>query len=78
MMITYTINSRKLGRKITFCVPEGTLYIYVDLNGGEGTLGRQICDGGKLFGETMIYYPNHDDLAKIAKKWWKQYIRGRF
>ena len=43
--MTYSINSRKLGKKVTFSQP-ASWYVYVDLNGKAGCLGEQICDGG--------------------------------
>jgi hypothetical protein len=51
-----------------FCNGE---YVYADLNGKEGTLGNQICTGGKLTGYTIMC--NAEDLPKVARSWWRQY-----
>lgn len=69
---TYTINSRKIGRPVTFSVP-GSSYVYVDLNGQPGTLGYQICDGGSLSGWT-IAVDDIADLPTVARHWWRQYL----
>jgi len=70
-----TINSRALGRKITFTRP-GSSYVYVDLNGQPGTLGNQICDCGKLLGNAITY--SGDDEAvfgRICRYWFRAYLR---
>lgn len=46
-----TIKSKKLNKVLTFSVP-GLSYIFVDLNGREGTLGNQICKDGDLCGDS--------------------------
>lgn len=76
--MNYTINSTKLGRKITFSRP-GTECIYVDLNGRAGDLGNQICRGGELMGSTIAIVGDDDDLnvqekfERICKAWWNNY-----
>lgn len=73
-----TIKSRKLGRVITFSRP-GASYIYVDLNGQQGTLGTQICDGGRLSGSTIGYSgKDQEEFAKICRKWYRAYIRNEY
>lgn len=70
------IKSLKLGRTITFSRPS-LGYIYADLNGHSGTLGRQICRGGKTFGSALFY--SGDDQAEfesICRRWYRAYIRG--
>jgi len=72
----YTINSRVLGKKVTFSVP-GALYIYADLNGQPGTLGNQICRGGYLTGDTLMADgDDYDGFVRICRKWYRAYIRG--
>lgn len=66
------INSRKLGRSITFSRP-GSSYIFADLNGQPGTLGNQICRNG-----STLYYDG-DDQAQfdaICRRWYKAYVRN--
>lgn len=69
-----TIKSRKLNRTITFSRP-GASYIYADLNGQSGTLGKQICARGGLMGNTMTY--SGDDEAKFAaicRRWYRAFV----
>lgn len=73
----FTINSRKMGEKITFSVP-GNGYIFVDLNGSPGSLGRQICKGGRLMGSTLYYSGEcRKEFSKICRNWWKGYIKDK-
>ena len=71
------IDSRKLGRAITFSRP-GSSYIYVDLNGKPGALGCQICRGGRTMGYTLSY--SGDDQARfeaICRRWYRAHVRGK-
>jgi hypothetical protein len=72
--MNYTIKSRKLAREVTFSIP-GEGYIFVDLNGKPGTLGEQICEGGRLTGST-IAYRGDDELVfqVICDRWFKAYV----
>lgn len=70
-----TIHSRKLGQEITFSRPSNH-YIFANLNGKEGTLGAQICQGGSTGGSTIGY--SGDDEAQfeaICRRWYRAYIR---
>ena len=72
----FTIKSRKLGQDITFS-RAGDYYIYVDLNGKPGTLGRQICEGGSLMGDTIGYRGENEEQFKvICRRWYKSFIRN--
>lgn len=86
-MITYTIKSTKLGRPVTFSCPRAGGYVYVDLNGREGTLGKQICKGGSLGGETLRHVykgtcetENAAVFRMACRAWWRAYLRklGRY
>lgn len=69
------INSRKLGQTLTFSRP-GKAYIYVDINGESGTLGRQICRGGSLMGSTIAYEGDDPEVFKqICRNWYRSRIR---
>ena len=71
-----TINSRKLNQEVTFTRPE-TRYIYVDLNGKPGTLGNQICSGGRLTGSTISYCGDSSKaFATICRSWFNSYLRS--
>lgn len=70
------INSKKLSRKLTFSRP-GNFYIFVDMSGKPGTLGEQICAGGRIFGDTLGY--SGDDMVefnRICRAWYKSYVMG--
>lgn len=71
-----TIKSRKLNRKITFSRP-GSSYIFADLNGKPGTLGNQICHGGKTMGSTISYSGDDQErFEAICRRWYRSYIKG--
>lgn len=68
------INSRKLGRKLTFSQPGGG-YIYVDLNGRPGSFGMQICRGGDIVGDTISYTGGDEAIfEKICRAWYRGYL----
>ena len=75
-----TIHSRKLGKPLTYS--RCGVYVYVDINGEPGFLGRQICDGGKLTGNTIAVYGYENDSAvkkefeRVCRNWHKRYIES--
>lgn len=70
-----TIVSKKLGREITFSRP-GDYYIYADLNGQPGTLGKQICAGGSTMGNTLGYQGDcQKDFEKVCRNWYRSFSR---
>lgn len=71
-----TINSRTLGKPVTFSRP-GNTYIFVDMNGKPGTLGYQICEGGALTGSTIAYDgDSHEQFDHICRRWFKAHLRN--
>lgn len=69
------ITSRKLDRTITFSRP-GSSYIYADLNGQSGTLGKQICRGGRAMGDTLSYDgDDQGEFERICRTWYRAYLR---
>ena len=75
-MNEFTISSKVHG-KVTFSVPSakrGYGYVYVDLNGGHGTLGDQICNRGSLIGSTVSCSP--ESLETVARSWYRAYMRN--
>ena len=73
----FEINSRKLGKKITFSIP-GLSYVFVDLNGKPGTLGNQICTGGSLTGSTISFRSeNFEKFQKLCKNWLRAYLKNQ-
>lgn len=75
-MQRFTIQSRTMHRPLAFSRP-GRSYIYVDLNEKPGTLGQQICEGGRLSGSTLSY-SGEDQAAfeQICRRWYTAYRRG--
>ena len=74
-----TIKSRKLNKDVTFFknnYAKGLCYIFVDLNGKKGTLGKQMCKGGYLQGEAIT--STDQDFEKICKRWLNQYYTRYF
>lgn len=72
----FTIKSRKMNTDITFTRPGGE-YIFADLNGQYGTLGVQICDGGRTLGDTIGYSGNDQEtFERICRHWYRAYIRN--
>jgi len=71
-----TIKSRKLNTELTFSRPSKS-YIFVNINGKEGTLGKQICHGGSLSGSTISYFGDNDtEFEAIVRKWYRSYLRN--
>jgi len=70
----HTIKSRKLNKKITFFSGNGTSYVYVNLNGKDGTLGNQICRGGRLSGSTLS--ASEGSFKSVCRRWYKAYIKS--
>ena len=71
-----TIKSQKLKRNITFSRP-GSKYIFADLNGKDGSLGKQICDGGYLLGNTITYTGgDQQQFNEICRSWYRSYIKN--
>lgn len=72
-----TINSRKLGRPVTFSRP-GKYYVFADLNGQPGTLGKQICKGGWLSGSTISYSGDDpEQFERFCRRWFRSYLRNQ-
>ena len=79
--MTLTINSKKLGQPVDFSRPGwGSIYVDLSWDGSKpGTLGDQICDGGKLTGNTISYSGESDAaFARICRNWFRAYLRREF
>jgi len=71
----FTIKSRKLNTTLTFTRPSKS-YIFVNINGKEGILGCQICQGGSLAGSTIAYFGDDcNEFEAIVRKWYMSYLR---
>lgn len=74
-MMELTINSKTLGRVVTFSRPH-RYYVFVDLNGQHGHMGNQICHGGHLCGSTIMYGGDDEAaFALICRRWYRAYLR---
>ena len=73
-MAEHTIHTRDLG-PITFTNFGPTGYVRCDMGDKRkhGTLGKQICKGGRLVGVTLT--ADDAQLATIATRWWRAYQR---
>ena len=70
----FTIKSRKLNREVTFYFSGQTIgYVFVDLNGLDGTLGAQCCDYGRLSGETLLCM--RKNFRKTCKAWFASHLK---
>ena len=71
-MASFTIKSRHHGDK-TFFVPDTGGYVRLEIGRSHGTLGTQICEGGRFRGNTIT--ADSDTLPAVARKWWKQHLK---
>lgn len=68
------IKSKILKQELTFSRP-GTGYIYVDINGRPGTLGKQICRGGGFTGSTLSCSGTEERFEDICRSWYRAYLK---
>lgn len=62
-----TINSKNHGSITFFCSKHGA-YVFANFNGKSGTLGQQICRGGRLLGSTLSYYGSEENFGVWCRK----------
>lgn len=71
------IKSKILGKTLTFFRCNASHYIFVNLNGQVGTLGLQICKGGKLTGSTLSYVGEDEaEFKRLCQNWYRTYLRN--
>ena len=66
----YTIKPRQ-GEPLTFWAPDSGGYIRLESNGRSGTLGRILCEGGGLWGNTLSA-SCEADLKATVRRWYRQ------
>lgn len=67
----YILKSRILGRTFKFFKVSGrTSYIFVNLNGHEGTLGNQLV---RMNGSA--YFSDDENFKKTCKTWYREYVK---
>ena len=75
--MNFTIKSRKTGEIFSFYAPESGGYVHLESPGHSGNTGAQICCGGGFMGSTLSCGASVDDLASVARKWYRQFVRER-
>ncbi|HBR1563088.1 TPA: hypothetical protein L9L65_004588 [Klebsiella quasipneumoniae subsp. similipneumoniae] len=75
--MNFTIKSRKTGEIFNFYAPDSGGYVHLESPGHSGNTGAQICRGGGFMGSTLSCGASVDDLASIARKWYRQYMEER-
>ena len=75
--MNFTIKSRKTGEIFSFYAPESGVYVHLESPGHSGNTGAQICRGGGFMGSTLYCDASEDDLASVARKWYRQFVRER-
>lgn len=69
IMARIIIKTRTEG-EFTFWCPNGGGYVRLETEGHPGTLGQQICEGGRLMGSTLD--ATEATLGDVARKWLRQ------
>lgn len=75
--MNFTIKSRKTGEIFSFYAPDSGGYVHLESPGRPGSTGAQICCGGGFMGSTLYCGASEDDLASVARKWYRQYMEER-
>lgn len=75
--MNFTITSRKTGEIFSFYAPDSGGYVHLESPGRPGSTGAQICRGGGFMGSTLYCDASEDDLASVARKWYRQFVRER-
>ncbi|HCI6644512.1 TPA: hypothetical protein NPP35_005420 [Klebsiella variicola subsp. variicola] len=75
--MNFTIKSRKTGEIFSFYAPDSGGYVHLESPGHSGNTGAQICRGGGFMGSTLSSGASVDDLASVARKWYRQYMEER-
>lgn len=74
--MNFTIKSKKNSEVFTFWASANGGYVYLERPGKPGTLGSQICRGGGFMGSTLSCGDTLDSLARVARAWYRQYMRA--
>lgn len=75
--MNFTIKSRKTGEIFSFYAPDSGGYVHLESPGHSGNTGAQICRGGGFMGSTLSCGASVDDLASVARKWYRQCMEER-
>ena len=69
-----SINSKVLGKNLSFWMRDAGGYVYLE-DKGPGTTGSQICQGGGFMGNTLS--ATSDSFEKICRSWYRSHIRNQ-
>ena len=74
-MTTFTIHTRTMGT-LNFCNAGAAGYVRCDMGNprADGTLGRQICEGGQFTGPTLC--ASDENLERVARAWLRAFYRA--
>ena len=75
--MNFTLKSRKTGEIFSFYAPDSGGYVHLESPGRPGSTGAQICRGGGFMGSMLFCDASEDDLASVARKWYRQYMEER-
>lgn len=70
-----TIKSRKTGEVFTFWMTASGGYVYLCTKERPGSLGDQICKGGKFMGSTIS--STEKSFEADCRKWYRDYMNNK-
>ncbi len=73
-MTRMTIKSRKLQRNFEFFMPNDNGSIFLEDDDNQGTLGQQICEGGRFHGITIAATSEHMFKGE-CRRWYTAMMR---
>ncbi|EKA7659290.1 hypothetical protein OL397_004464 [Salmonella enterica] len=75
--MNFTIKSRKTGEIFNFFAPDNAGNVRLESEGYPGTLGMEICNGGGFMGIPLSCAGTEEDLARVARRWYRQYMEAQ-
>lgn len=63
------ITSRKTGETFSFWMNDNGGYVYLQTAEKPGTLGQQICAGGRTLGSTITAEP--ESFKAVCRRWYR-------
>jgi hypothetical protein len=74
--MNFTIKSRKTGEIFSFTHPK-VVAMFTESQGHSGNSGCSDLPWGGFMGSTLYCDASEDDLASVARKWYRQFVRER-
>lgn len=75
--MNFTITSRKTGEIFSFYAPDSGGYVHLESPGHSGKHRRPDLLWWRVHGEYAFCGASEDDLASVARKWYRQFVRER-